>query len=501
MQFLFPDRSQLNDPFQLDNMKIVVDKIKNNISNNNKIEIYADIDTDGVTSTAMMYRYLKHFTDNVFIKYHQRNDGHGVKPKNIDNDTKLLIIVDSSTNSVNECRILNNNGIDIVILDHHQKEIENPFATIVNPHMCNYKNKSLSGAGVTWQTCRAFDLIMNTNYSDLYIDLACVGNVGDMMNVSEPETRYIIWEGLQKIHNKNANLGILVALKKMKKDYKPNATDLAFSLIPMINSSIRLNHIEDVIKLLTSDNEQECKDIVKKCVNSNDKRKTIDNSHSIIFVNTTELKVQSGLLGLIANDIAGKYKKPCLVVCEDNGVLFGSGRSYGGIKNLKDILQSTNLFNFVAGHQSSFGVEFNKENTSKIIKKLDELLKDDNLEITIKYDLEFKKQDITFELLNEIKDISFICGEGFPEPLFLIKDIECSEVNTMGKENNHLKTNDNDIELVKFFIEQDDVNALQDSLSIDVIGKLNVNSWYNFGKKKMVYTKQIMIDDFNAFIL
>jgi single-stranded-DNA-specific exonuclease len=504
-KFLNPSDDDINNPFLLSNMKEAVEKIVNAINNNLSIGIYADIDTDGVTSATIMYKYLKHYDINPTILYHQRNKNHGVIISNVPKDLDLLIIVDSSSNSAKECSVLSKN-MDIIVLDHHDFERKNPYAIIVNPQYNDYPNKFLSGAGVVYQTCRAIDEEMLQFYADNYIDICAVGLIGDVMNVISPETRALIYKGLLKIHN-NCDKNILAILKNLKKEYKPNATTIGFYLVPFINAIIRLGKIEDVLEILTTDDEKRLKELIKSCSGMNDKRKTlqsdiadkidniIDLTHKIIIVDVTELDSPKTLNGLIANTIAQKYQKPTIVVSldTDTNLLNGSGRNYGNEFDFKEILVQIGLFESVGGHSGAFGVEFKPENLNLILNKVDTELEHLKQEYVIEADMIIDIKDITWDLLNEIQRLSFITGEGFKEPMFIIENLPVGDVKTMKEV--HLKFNAEELECVKFNVASDEIEEVENAICVDVLGSLSINSWYNFGTKETIRTKQVMIKD------
>lgn len=360
-RFINPREDDINDPYNLSNMELAVDKIANTIENNLSVGIYADIDCDGVTSATIMYKCLKNHGIKSQLLYHQKKQGHGVIVNNVPKEIDLLIIVDSSSNSIKECEELNSD-MDIIILDHHPMTENNSYAIVVNPQCNDYSNKFLSGAGVVYQTCKAIDDRLFTSFADEYTDICAVGLLGDMMNIVEPETRALIQKGMNKIHN-DCDMNLKLILKHLKKDYKPTTTDISFYLVPFINAVIRLGKIENILEILTSNNEENVKKLIKSCSDINDKRKTIQGNvieeidkminlnHKIIIVDVTDLKSPISLNGLIANNIAQKYQKPTLVVSldKDTNTLCGSGRNYGNAFDFKEILSATKLFELVEG--------------------------------------------------------------------------------------------------------------------------------------------------------
>jgi single-stranded-DNA-specific exonuclease len=503
-----PSKNDINNPFLLSNMKLAVNKILNAIKNKQKIGIYADIDCDGVTSLAIMYKYLKNYGIEAQIIYHQRKLGHGVIIDNVPKDLNLLIIVDSSSNRVDECKELSN-LMDVVILDHHPA-LDNKYATIVNPHCNNYPNKYLSGAGVVYQICRAIDSKTSNDFSNEYIDLCAIGLIGDMMNVLEPETRVLIQKGLCKIHS-DCDLNLKAILKHLKKDFKPTTIDIAFYLVPFINSIIRLGKIEDIIEILISNDKDNIKKLIKNCSEINDKRKVVQSGliekideiinldHKIIIVDISDFNSLSALNGLIANNIAQKYQKPTLIVSLDKetGFLSGSGRNYGNSFDFKQLLSDTKLFEMVEGHPNSFGLEFIPDNLEKIFEIVDKTLEFIDQNYVIEADMLLDIEDITWGLLHEIEKLSFITGEGFKEPLFIIKGLSVENIKIM--KDIHIKFDSDELECVKFNVTPEEISNISNAIFVDVVGSIGINSWYNFSTKEVVKKKQILIKDIEVF--
>ena len=508
-KFLKPKDDDINGPWELSDMELAVEKIIHAIENKLKVGIYTDIDSDGVTSATIMYKYLTEFGIKGILLYHQRNKGHGVIVDNVPQDLDLLIIVDSSSNSVDECKELSNH-MEIVVLDHHNIEKDNPYAVVVNPQSNDYSNKNLSGAGVVYQTCKAIDEELLTFYSENYIDFCAVGLIGDMMDVSDPETRALIQKGLLKIHN-NCDRSLKAILKHLKKEYKPNATTIAFYLVPFINSIIRLGKIQDILEILTTDDEKRLKALIKECGGMNNKRKELQAEivekiegivsleHKIIIVDVTELKANATLNGLIAQNVAQKYQRPTLVVSLDNetNTLGGSGRGYGNNFDFKDALSRTGLFESVEGHSGAFGVEFKPENLDQIYQIIDLELENMKQEYVVEADMVINSEDITWDLLYEIQRLSFIAGQGFKEPLFIIEDLPVGDIKIMKEI--HVKFNAEDLECVKFNVSEDEINEIEGAMFVDVLGSISVNSWYNFGTKKTTRSKQVMVKDVQVY--
>ena len=203
--------------------------------------------------------------------------------------------------------------------DHHPKEIDNQFATIVNPQICDYPNKQLSSVGVVWKTIQVIDEKLKTNYANNYLDLVAFGMYGDMMSVAEFENRYIMYSGLKNISNPG-----LKSILKVSGVNNVDSSTIGFTVAPYINGAARLDQIELSIQLLIEDDSNVTNMLASKIKDLNDKRKTVeerifqslipqikDDDKIIIVVNETE--ISKGFNGLIANRISNAYQRPSIV--------------------------------------------------------------------------------------------------------------------------------------------------------------------------------------------
>ena len=90
-------------------------------------------------------------------------------------DVKLVVAIDSSSNDYEVHENLSKKGIEVLVLDHHEADKISEYACVINNQLCDYPNKFLSGAGVTWQFCRYLDLMTDNHYADKYLDLVALG--------------------------------------------------------------------------------------------------------------------------------------------------------------------------------------------------------------------------------------------------------------------------------------------------------------------------------------
>jgi single-stranded-DNA-specific exonuclease len=523
----------------LDNIKVAVECLLKHIEKDNNIHIIVDSDADGVTSAAILYQYLKRLSPNIKLTY-SLHDGkeHGLsKDVLVPTNANLIIVPDAGTNDVKQCEFFSKQNIDVIILDHHESEKENPFAIIVNNQMSkNYSNKNLSGVGIVYKFLQALDEETWNNFADEYLDLVAMGNIADTMDLRSFETRAIVDLGLKQINNKFFQNLIKEQAYSIGENF--NIISVAFYICPLINAMIRFGTQEQkqhMFRALIQDETEEfsytspktkitkIESIYSKatrdCVNVRAKQnKAKEKSTEIIteLIESENLTVNKVLIidatkvldkrlsGLVAMNLSEKYKRPCLLYRfnEKKKTCSGSARNYDNfeIKDLKKLLSSLDLFIFVAGHPNAFGHSFKKEDEEKIILELNERLKD--IEISDYFEVDFVKDindlsEFVFFDLDKVKDLW--CN-GINEPLFAIENVELyiSDIKLLGTKNNNIKFKSNDIDFIKFRAnEDDDIMQIVDGwgskpnkITLNVIGRLSINT---YGRNQ---SPQVMIESY-----
>ena len=545
--YLNLDDSVLIHYSELDNIGEAVQCLLKHLENDSEIHIINDSDTDGACSSAIMYNYLKLIKPNVKISYSiHTNKQHGLSYDiKVPEETNLLIIPDAGTNNIKECKELKEKGMDIIILDHHLAEQENPYAIVVNNQMCNYLNKNLCGTGICYKFLQALDEETWNDYADNFLDLVALANIADSMDIKEPETKRLIDKGLSKIRSKLFKA--LIDRQSYSMNNIININNVQFYIVPLINGLIRAGDYDEKDLLFRafietdevfkykprrkSKNDPEPEEIdediytrvARLCGNArqrqnNSKDKDVEklleyidekeyNNNKIIFVNVTD-KLNENLTGLVAMNIATKYNKPCLLlrkVKNKPDYYAGSARNINRspLPNLKDYLEETNMFEYCQGHQGAFGVEIHKDNIPKAIELINEQLK--NVDFTSYYEVDFiidiDDLDISFiKTMDELKDFY---GQGIGEALVYISNIKVSrnDINFMGKDNSTIKFVYNDeITFIKFRIGENDpiykwLNDWEnddDFIVINVIGKVGLNNY------KGILTPQVIIEDYQV---
>ncbi len=543
----------------LDNMRFAVDMFMKHFNQKNKIAVLVDTDPDGYCSAAMIYMYVKRMEAEYPISYilHSRTKAHGLtEDVSIPQDIELLIIPDAGTNDVEACRNLNNKGADILILDHHEKEEENPFALIVNNQMSkNYPNKHLCGAGVVYKFLQAMDDENWNEFADDYLDLCALANISDAMDMRSYETRYLTSIGL--LHIKNKFLKALISAQDYSLKGKLTIHNTQWYITPVLNGMIRVGSEEEKELLFRAFIEQDALFMYKKR-NSKDKKaavikeniydraarlcknakarqdklkeksigqivKIIDalpQSGKVIMVDTSDV-LDAGLTGVVAVKIAGIYGKPCILVNKvmdgktDNVTYKGSARNINSspIGSFKDIVNSTGVFHYGKGHANAFGVSLDTDRLEDAESALNNALRDVVYDSTYLVDFILDIQDVSVKLVTELSKFDSIICQGIEEPRIAVENITLNRasVEIFGRSSDTLCFTVGDIKYIQF--KCTDKSPLycflqsawdeDDLVFFHLVGKPTINEYNGVKTPQIIIEDTVLIhsnSDINAWI-
>ncbi|MFK3936576.1 DHH family phosphoesterase [Alkalihalobacillus sp. NPDC078783] len=510
----------------LRNIKEAVSLVLKHIKNGTKIFIQVDSDLDGYTSSAILINYLEEvFPDVVIVWRLQEGKEHGLILEEIPTDVGLVIAPDSGSSDYEIHKALKDMGIDVLVLDHHEADKESDDALVVNNQLSPlYTNKNLSGAGVVLKFCEAVDEHLGISLSRKYWDLAAIGNIADMMDMREPETRFYAVEGLKEIHNEF--IKTLIEKQSFSMEGKMNFTAISFNISPMINAAIRIGTQEEkqeVMRALLGSEEEvyyKKKDINESLNDSlarrlsnirakqvrmrdkfmgilKDKIETNGLDTGKFIMVTHDNKEYKNIVGVAGNMIREDYKKPVLILSENEGVLSGSGRGFGtDIVDFKKHLLNTGKFEMCQGHANAFGVKITKEKAKELN---DELMSDvtegkkgEEVDFIIPFDSLYP------HMISSVAELEDSWCHGAEEPTFLITDINLPlvEVDYLGKYKNTMKFSVGEHTFIKKTIkkeEKEELNEYENYL-VDILCKFRFNKWNGNVENQIVIDKLIIKD-------
>lgn len=540
-KFYNPTIDLLQAPAALTNIAQGVNMLLKHIAEPSNIAIVVDSDVDGFTSSAILYQYIKMIAPNIAIKYFlHKGKGHGLSDTIndiLDDEMNfgLVVLPDAGSNDDKYHLKLKENGIDCLVLDHHilepDTELIDNTIIINNQTSDKYKNKDLSGAGVTWQFCRFIDSVNWTDYANDLIDLAALGIVSDMMSVLELENRYIIKEGFSHINN------YFFKILCEKQDYsmggKVTPMTVAFYITPLINAMIRVGTEEekqrcfeafiDGHKLVESHKrgakgtmEEVAIESARECTNARSRQNRILDKaveeleikinkydlleNKILFVRLDVEDFPPELNGLIAMKLAARYQRPTIVArLNEAGEIKGSSRGLNEseLTSFKNFMDESGYFIFTAGHDNACGIGIYDKNLSDFHKYANAELANINFGENW-YEINFERiaadKDIA-DLINDLTKHDNIWGQHNNEPMIHIMDINVTsaDIQVMGKNQDTVKIVKNGIAYM-FFKCKDRLDEFKQfkQMKINVVGRANLNEWMGN------VTPQIFVSDFEV---
>ena len=527
-----------NSYSDLNNIDIGVRTLLEHIKNKDMISLVVDPDVDGICSSAILYNYLQIVTKeeslpdiNWDIVTHS-GKGHGLSDDiEINPHTKLVITPDGGSNDFEQHKKLKDANIDVLVVDHHVVDRESEDAIIINNQTSeNYKNKAFSGVGVVYRFLQAIDDELFTSHANDYLDLVALGNISDVMDTSDYETRYFIQQGILQENLVNPFLKILV--KKTGVDVAGDfdryiyPIDVSFKIAPLVNALLRLGTVEEKEKLFTcfispeedlSTRKGICKEVINimqgyKESQDEEKQKLLEDVSNtisqedldcpVLIVDATELVSNTEIVGLTAMNLASKYKRPVMMGTQNTrkGTLGGSLRVNNGFPdlNFRDTIVKSGLVPFVQGHQQAAGFSFplsNKEKLQQYFKNTygNEILQSEHIVDFITPNI----SDIAPSDFFLIQTYKSLWGKGIEEPTFVIENIPFFPMglDLLGKKLDTVKYTYSKIEFMFFRCSSEEqiwriANGKdydpKKRYTITVVGKLGVSSFAGRTKNQMI---------------
>jgi len=528
-EFFNPDYlDDIHNPFLLKGMEKAVKRIIKAIKKEEKIFIYGDYDADGVCSSAILYLTLKELgvkNQKTYIPDRDK-EGHGLNKDAVNflfkKGAKLIITVDCGCTNFEEIDLANSLGIDVIVTDHHLLRDKNPNAfALIDPFQKNdkYPFKELAGAGVAYKlACALLSSSKNNYFEKWLLDIVAIATVADMMPIIG-ENRALVkyglgvlaqtkWLGLQELMKVSGlNPKIIHSSKNGEAPLTNlNVHMLGFAIGPRLNAAGRMDHANVAYNLLIAKNRKKAKILAEEINKSNLKRQSLTDKivqevekrlnkkgikkNNCKFIFEGDPDWPSGLIGLIAGKISGRYNVPSIIYQEKDNMICASCRSISQFNLVKAFSKYLNLFDDFGGHKQACGFRMKKEKLNRLknyFKKIAEKeLKDLDTEEILNIDSEMKLKDINWQNYDLIQNFSPF-GKGNLEPKFLIKKAEIISCRSVGNGNKHLK-----LELMIFddnsmikkvnaiaFGMGDKNEVLKKGNLVDAIFELIVNEWNN----------------------
>ena len=451
--FLKPTLAHLHDPLLMKDMELAVERLQSAIDRQEPILVYGDYDVDGTTGTAVLLRALRMLGATAgYHVPHRFTEGYGIQQPALEKAAregyKLVVSVDCGIRAHEPLVWARENGIDVIITDHHLPDADEgapPAFAVLNPNQngCGYPDKNLAGVGVAFKLVHAlFRARGRESVVPGFLKMVAIGTVADVAKLVG-ENRAIVALGLSDLPKAvNYGLRALIDIAGCGDGAEVNAYDLGFRIGPRINAAGRMDAASAVVDLFNAKDKEEARRLAEHLDTRNRERmemqREIFNRAIEEFENGPDRDFQThaaviagdgwhrGVIGLAASKIAERLNRPCVVISFEGDVGHGSARSIEAYHLFNGLTACSDLFEKFGGHSHAAGLSIRRECVAEFRRRLNEhaasCLTEDDLMPAISIDVEVAASEVSFQLSQEMRMLEPF-GAGNPRPVFTTRNL------------------------------------------------------------------------------
>lgn len=451
-EYLYAKLPNLLDPDLFPDMGTAVDRILAALEKNESILIYGDNDVDGMTAAALLTEFFRAIGVKTYVDIPNRATlkksliGDALQIALV-NDCKLMITVDCGITAAREIQEVVQNGIDVIVTDHHEPTSKIPLCiATLNPKLINstYPNRELTGVGVAFKLAHAVTnaLIEQEKISPSKIDLknsldlVALGTIADMGSL-RGENRILVRYGLKQL-KKLKRIGLAKLFQVC--DLRPHEVtpgDIASKIAPRLNSLGRIAEPIKGVELLLIRDSQQAENLARELDLFNLERQKIEKEiaediESTIYQHPEILKEKAivlhsdkwhpGIIAILAARIAKQYNRPTIIISLEQGIGKGSMRTIPEFPLLPILKQLTDLLINFGGHDYAAGLTIKEENIplfrEKFILAADQSLKEQDVATKLYLDAKINFNELTFDFMESLNLLEPFGNENPPPLLF-----------------------------------------------------------------------------------
>jgi single-stranded-DNA-specific exonuclease len=453
-RFLNPSLDHLHDPMALADMSLAVDRVLGAIARKERIAIHGDYDVDGVTSTVILRRALELLgADVVHFIPERLKDGYGLQAVAVErlhaDGVALIISVDCGIRGAEAARRARELGVDLIVTDHHEPDVELPPAlAVINPkrHDCSYPDKYLAGVGVALKLVQALcRKAQRESWLPGFIKVAAIGTLADVVPLVG-ENRVIAKVGLDLLTRGPHKVGLRALLDVSGLTGKTiDSYHIGFMLAPRVNAAGRMSSPDIAARLLLAADEamaEEVRQLAQQLDGENLRRQ--EEEAEILAVarkvvqSDPEVGARSvlvvagdgwhrGVIGIVASKLVDAFHRPAIVLSIEDGVAHGSCRSIPHFDMLGALERCGHLFIRFGGHKQAAGLTMEaarvRELRLAVNEVADETLGPEDLMPRLRIDGDLTFRGITGSVAAGVSSLAPF-GAGNPRPVFATRGVE-----------------------------------------------------------------------------
>lgn len=452
-------------------LKKALKRIKKAMKNKEEIVVFGDYDVDGICGTAILWETLNRLGAKVMPYIpHRIDEGYGLSERGIQNlklkikNCSLIITVDNGIAANKAVDFAKEQGIDVIITDHHVPSKTKPKALAI------VHTTKLCGTGVAWMLSgvilNLFQYLKRTdremlkqvqhdNFHREHLELIALATVADLVPL-KGANRTLLKFGLEALR-KTKRVGLLELFKEAALDKNAiGVYEIGHIIAPRLNAMGRLEYAMDSLRLICTNNQKKGEKLAKVLGSTNKERQDLT-LQTVLHAKDSVRKLKSkikklifishesyeqGVIGLVAGKMVEEFYMPAIVVSRGEKFSKGSARSVNGFNIIEFIREHSIYLMDAGGHPmaAGFTVETTKllDLQKALEKKAELVINKDLLTRTLRVDFDLPLSLIDFSLYELIQRLAPF-GMGNPEPTFLSKDVLVDDVRLVGNGGKHLK--------------------------------------------------------------
>ena len=470
-RFLNPSLQQLHDPFLISHMEEAVLRVRRALARNEGILVFGDDDVDGLTSTTVIFEFLRTLGGDVRAFIPQRaKHGHGITQKALDvalegHQTHLMITADCGLSALAEIAYVASKGIDTIIVDHHEMPELLPEAVILNPRTrgSRFPFRELAAVGVAFK----FICALRSHFAMLGVfangsgplveeslDLVSLGTVADVVPLID-ENRVFVSLGLEVLRRRR-RCGVSALLEKVtSEEERITERTICYRLAPRLNAAGRMGDANRCVSMLSTDRYAVAQSFAHDLEGYNEKRQATEGEVLREAIEIAEEQVadgrkvlvvykegwHQGVLGIVASRLLERFHRPTLLIAVRDGRARGSARSPSEFGVLNLLHGCEDLIENYGGHAAAAGLTMDSVNLPELSRRIEaqalEVLKSGLIsEPMLRIDAEVGFDELSLAQVKKFEKLGPF-GAGNMEPTFLLHGARTLSSRVVGR--NHLR--------------------------------------------------------------
>jgi single-stranded-DNA-specific exonuclease len=458
-----------HDPFLLKDMDAAADRLAHAITTSERVLVFGDYDVDGTTATAVMVHFLRTSgVDATFFLPNRFEHGYGLCAEGIDagvaRGASLIVALDCGITAVEEARYARQQGVDLIIADHHEPGEELPEAVaVLDPKRadCSYPFAGLSGCGVGFKLIQATLQRLGRDPAEAlpYLDLLAISIAADIVPVLD-ENRVLMRHGLARLASEpRVGLKALADVARIPLEHI-DGTRIVFGFGPRINAAGRLGSADRAVELFLEEDPRRAMTIAQELEEINVQRRDLDARTLAQAMAQAAIQIHDdpaalvlfhpdwhpGVLGIVAARIAEHYHRPAILLAGAD-VAKGSARSIHGISIYRALAACADHLLTFGGHDAAAGLSLDPAGVDDLRDALHEAIGQISTP-------EEREPEILLDADLHLGDIGNGHGSRFwavlrqfgpygpdnPRPVFWARDLEVARrPQIVGKDRKHLR--------------------------------------------------------------